>query len=53
MEDEYLEELDFDDEKRIIIDFEKEKPEPRFRWEYAHESITEIGSVFRDNWPDR
>lgn len=52
-EDEFLEELDEEDEKRIIVDYEVEKVEPRFRWEYAHESSTEVGSVFRRNWPDR
>lgn len=45
--EEILSELDEEDEKRIIVDYEVEKAEPAFRWEYAHEHLTEYGSIFR------
>lgn len=45
--EELLNELDEEDEKRVLINYEVEKVEPRFRWEFQHESITEYDSVFR------
>lgn len=39
--------LDIEDESYVIVDYDAEKIEPKFRWEYAHESCTEFGSVFR------
>jgi hypothetical protein len=45
--EELLFELDLEDEKFIIVDYDNEKIEPKFRWEYAHESVTESDSVFR------
>lgn len=45
--EEVLSELDDIDEKFIVVDYEIEKIEPKFRWEYAHESLTEGDSVFR------
>lgn len=50
--EEILNELDESDERFILVDFEQEKPELLFRWEYAHESLTEADSVFRINFAD-
>ena len=43
----FLEQLDEQDKKFILIDYDIEEPEPDFLWEYCHESSTEIDSVFR------
>lgn len=47
-----LSDLDLEDEKYIIVDYDVEKPEVRFRWEYAHESSSEHDSVFRKILPE-
>lgn len=39
--------LDEYDERFILVDYEQEKPEVAFRWEYQHESLSEIDSCFR------
>ena len=44
---EFLEQLDEQDKRFILIDYDIEEPEPDFLWEYSQESITEIDSVFR------
>ena len=43
----FLEQLDEQDKKFILIDYDIEEPEPDFLWEYCYESSTEIDSVFR------
>ena len=49
---EYLEQLDEEDKKHILVNYDVEELEPRFRWEYAHESCSEHDSVFRTILPD-
>lgn len=51
--EELLSELDWEDEKYILVDYDTEQAEVKFRWEYAHESTSEADSVFRKNLPDR
>ena len=43
----FLEQLDEQDRKFILVDYDIEEPEPDFLWEYCYESSTEIDSVFR------
>ena len=43
----FLEQLDEQDKRFILINYDIEEPEPDFLWEYSHESVTEIDSVFR------
>ena len=42
----FLEQMDDEDRKHILVDYETEEVEPDFMWEYAHESLTEIDSIF-------
>lgn len=51
--EEILSELDLEDEKFIIVDYDNEKPEIKFRWEYQFEHLTEGDSVFRKILHDR
>jgi hypothetical protein len=44
-------ELDEHDLK-YIIEEEEETKEPKFRWEYSHESLTESNSIFKRILPD-
>lgn len=48
-----LSDLDAEDEKYIIIDYDNEYTEPSWRWEYSHESLTEADSIFRRILPDK
>lgn len=50
---ELLEQLDEEDKKHILINYDEEETEVAFRWEYAHESCSEIDSVFRHVYPDK
>ena len=45
--EEILEYLDDQDRQYILVDYDIEEPSATFRWEYAHEGITESDSVFR------
>lgn len=47
-----ISDLDKEDEQFIVIDYDIEKSEVRFRWEYAHESLSEGDSVFKTIYPD-
>ena len=42
----YLEQLDEDDKRFILVNYDEEEVEPTFRWEYQFESLTESDSVF-------
>lgn len=48
----FLEQLDEEDRKYILVDYECEEAETKFRWEYMHESTSEADSVFRRIYPD-
>lgn len=48
----FLEQLDEDDRKYILVDYEQEDIEVKFRWEYMHESTSEPDSIFRKIYPD-
>lgn len=45
----FLEQLDEEDKKFILINYDEEEVEPTFRFEYQFESITESDSVFKKN----
>ena len=49
--DEWLETLDEDDLRYILLDFDEEESEQGFRFEYQHEGLTEIDTVFRKIMP--
>lgn len=42
----YLEQLDEEDKRFILVNYDEEEAEPTFRWEYQFESLTESDSVF-------
>lgn len=42
----YLEQLDEDDKRFILVNYDEEEVEPTFRFEYQFESLTESDSVF-------
>ena len=48
----FLEQLDDEDRKHILIDYECEEVEVKFRFEFMHESCSEADSVFRRVYPD-
>ena len=48
----FLEQLDEEDRKHILVDYETEEVEPNFLWEYAFESTTEIDSIFMTVYSD-
>ena len=45
----FLEQLDEEDKRFILINYDEEEVEPTFRFEYQFESLTEIDSVFKKN----
>lgn len=45
----FLEQLDEEDKKFILINYDEEEVESTFRFEYQFESITESDSVFKKN----
>ena len=49
----FLEQLDDEDRKHILVDYETEEVEAKFRWEYQCESVSEADSVFRKIYPDK
>jgi hypothetical protein len=49
---EFLEQLDEEDRKFVLVDYETEEAETSFRWEYQCESLSEADSVFRRIYPD-
>lgn len=48
----FLEQMDDEDLKHILVDYESEGVEVSFRWEFQHESCSEADSVFRKIYPD-
>lgn len=50
--DEWLEALDEDDLRYILLDFDEEEAEATFRWEYQHEGLSTFDSVFKKIMPD-
>jgi hypothetical protein len=50
---EFLEQLDEEDRKFVLVDYETEEVEVQWRFEYQHESTTEADSVFRKIMPER
>lgn len=50
--EELLSDLDQLDEAFIVIDYDVEKPEVKFRWEYAFEGLTNHDSPFKKIYPD-
>jgi hypothetical protein len=49
----FLERLDDEDRKFVLVDYETEEVEVKFRWEYQCESTSEADSVFRKIYPDQ
>ena len=45
----FLEQLDEDDKRFILINYDEEEIEPTFRFEYQFESLTESDSIFKKN----
>lgn len=45
----FLEQLDEEDKRFILINYDEEEVEPTFRFEYQFESLTESDSVFKKN----
>ena len=45
----FLEQLDEDDKRFILINYDEEEIEPTFRFEYQFESLTETDSIFKKN----
>lgn len=45
----FLEQLDEEDKKFILVNYDEEEVEATFRFEYQFESITESDSVFKKN----
>lgn len=45
----FLEQLDEEDKKFILVNYDEEEVEPTFRFEYQFESLTESDSVFKKN----
>lgn len=45
-----LQELDDEDSDAVLLS-DEEIHEAVFRWEYGHESVTELDSVFKKNLP--
>lgn len=45
----FLNQLDEEDKKFILVNYDEEEVEPTFRFEYQFESITESDSVFKKN----
>ena len=43
----FLEQLDEEDRKHILVNYDEEEIEPTFRFEYQFESLTESDSIFR------
>ena len=48
----FLEQLDDEDRKHILVDYETEEIEVKFRFEFQHESCSEADSVFRKIYSD-
>mgnify|MGYP002662824535 CR=1 FL=1 len=46
---EFLEQLDEEDKRFILVNYDEEEIEPTFRFEYQFESLTETESIFRKN----
>ena len=49
----FLEQLDEEDKRFILVNYDEEEIEPTFRFEYQFESLTESDSIFkknRNNW---
>ena len=46
---EFLEQLDEEDKRFILVNYDEEEIEPAFRFEYQFESLTESDSVFKKN----
>lgn len=51
--EDFLKDLDDDDLKHIIVNYDEETIEQKFRWEFQHEGLSELDSVFRKIMPDR
>lgn len=49
----FLEQMDDEDRKHVLVDYETEEVETKFRWEFMHESASEADSVFRKIMPDQ
>ena len=45
----FLEQLDEEDKKFILVNYDEEEVEATFRFEYQFESLTESDSVFKKN----
>ena len=45
----FLEQLDEEDKKFILVNYDEEEVEPTFRFEYQFESLTESDSIFKKN----
>lgn len=45
----FLEQLDEEDKRFILVNYDEEEVEPTFRFEYQFESLTESDSVFKKN----
>lgn len=48
----YLEQLDEEDKRFILVNYDEEEVESTFRFEYQFESLTESDSVFRKIRPN-